>query len=210
MQKKVEFVAKNTEDAMAEAVKKLHISSDKIFVNVLGELPEGLNCEALVDVNLTLEGKKYLEGILKAMNIGYHIEARSVNGEEQIHYIVDSYENSLLIGVKGKTLEALQILVRNLISTYTKDHIITSLDIGGYRSNRTHQLEILATKTAKEVAKTKVAVKLQPMNSFERRVIHEKLSDWRDVYTESEGEGEDRAIVIKPKENNKANKDILF
>ncbi len=201
MQKKVEFVAKNTEDAMAEAVKKLHISSDKIFVNVLGELPEGLNCEALVDVNLTLEGKKYLEGILKAMNIGYQIEARSVNGEEQIHYIVDSYENSLLIGVKGKTLEALQILVRNLISTYTKDHIITSLDIGGYRSNRTHQLEILATKTAKEVAKTKVAVKLQPMNSFERRVIHEKLSDWRDVYTESEGEGEDRAIVIKPKEN---------
>ena len=201
MQKKVEFVAKNTEDAMAEAVKKLHISSDKIFVNVLGELPEGLNCEALVDVNLTLEGKKYLEGILKAMNIGYQIEARSVNGEEQIHYIVDSYENSLLIGVKGKTLEALQILVRNLISTYTKEHIITSLDIGGYRSNRTHQLEILATKTAKEVAKTKVAVKLQPMNSFERRVIHEKLSDWRDVYTESEGEGEDRAIVIKPKDN---------
>lgn len=200
MQKKVEFIAKNTEEAMAEAVKKLHISSDKIFVNVLGELPEGLNCEALVDVNLTLEGKRYLEGILKALNIGYQIEARSIGGEQQIHYIVDSYENSLLIGVKGKTLEALQILLRNLISTYTKDHIITTLDIGGYRSNRAHQLEILATKTAKEVAKTKVAVKLQPMNSFERRVIHEKLSDWRDIYTESEGEGENRAIVIKPKQ----------
>ena len=200
MQKKVEFIAKNTEDAMAEAVKKLHISSDKIFVNVLGETLDGeLNCEALVDVNLTLEGKRYLEGILKALNIGYQIEARSVGGEQQIHYIVDSYENSLLIGVKGKTLEALQILLRNLISNYTKDKIISSLDIGGYRSNRAHQLEILATKTAKEVAKTKVAVKLQPMNSFERRVIHEKLSDWRDIYTESEGEGENRAIVIKPK-----------
>ncbi len=198
MQKKVEFIAKNTEEAMAEAVKKLHISADKIFVNVLGELPEGLNCEALVDVNLTLEGKRYLEGILKALNIGYQIEARSIGNEQQIHYIVDSYENSLLIGVKGKTLEAFQILIRNLISTYTKDHIITTLDIGGYRSNRAHQLEILATKTAKEVAKTKVAVKLKPMNSFERRVIHEKLSDWRDVYTESEGEGENRAIVIKP------------
>ena len=107
MQKKVEFIAKNTEEAMAEAVKRLHISSDKIFVNVLGELPEGLNCEALVDVNLTLEGKKYLERILKALNIGYQIEARSVGGEQQIHYIVDSYENSLLIGVKGKTLEAM-------------------------------------------------------------------------------------------------------
>ena len=200
MQKKIEFIAKNTEEAMAEAVKKLHISSDKIYVNVLGELPEGLNCEALVDVNLTLEGKKYLEGILKALNIGYQIEARSIGSEQEIHYIVDSYENSLLIGVKGKTLDALQLLVRNLISTYTKDHIVTTLDIGGYRSNRAHQLEILATKTAKEVAKTKVAVKLKPMNSFERRVIHEKLSDWRDIYTESEGEGENRAIVIKPKQ----------
>ena len=200
MQKKVEFIAKNTDEAMSEAVKKLHISSDKIFINILGELPEGLNCEALVDINLTLEGKKYLEGILKALNIGYQIEARSIGAEQEIHYIVDSYENSLLIGVKGKTLDALQLLVRNLISTYTKDHIVTTLDIGGYRSNRAHQLEILATKTAKEVAKTKVAVKLKPMNSFERRVIHEKLSDWRDIYTESEGEGENRAIVIKPKQ----------
>ena len=201
MQKKVEIIAKNTEEAMAEAVKKLHISSDKIFINVLGEFEDGLNCEALVDINLTLEGKRYLEGILKALNIGYQIEARSVNGEEQIHYIIESYENSLLIGIKGRTLEALQILLRTLISTYTKDHIITSLDIGGYRSNRSHQLEILATKTAKEVAKTHVAVKLQPMNSYERRVIHEKLSEWRDVYTESEGEGENRAIVVKPKNN---------
>ena len=199
MQKKVEFIAKTQEEAMQEAIKRLHISSDKIFVNILGELPEGLNCEALVDVNLTLEGKKYLENILKALNIGYQIEARSVNGEEQIHYIIDSYENSLLIGVKGRTLEALQILLRNLISSYTKDRVVTTLDIGGYKSNRARQLEILATKTAKEVASTKQPVKLQPMNSFERRIIHEKLSDWRDVYTESEGEGEDRARVVKPR-----------
>ncbi|RIA75547.1 spoIIIJ-associated protein [Anaeroplasma bactoclasticum] len=199
MQKKFEFIAPSADEAMDTAVQKLHIASDKIYVNVLGETEDGVNCEALVDVNLTLEGKKYLEGILKALGIGYQIEARSINGEEQIYYMIDSYENSLLIGVKGKTLEALQILLRNLISTYTKDHVITSLDIGGYRSNRARQLEILATKTAKEVVKTKVQVKLQPMNSYERRIIHEKLADWRDVYTESEGEGENRAIVIKPK-----------
>ena len=199
MQKKVEFIAKSQDDAMQEAIKRLHISSDKIFINILGELPDGLNCEALVDVNLTREGKKYLENILKALNIGYQIEARSVNGEEQIHYIIDSYENSLLIGVKGRTLEALQILLRNLISSYTKDHIVTTLDIGGYKNNRARQLEILATKTAKEVISTKNPIKLEPMNSFERRIIHEKLSDWRDVYTESEGEGENRAIVVKPR-----------
>ena len=198
MQKKVEFVAANIDEAMDIAVKKLHISSEKIFINVLGELPEGLNCEALIDVNLTLEGKRYLEGILRALNVGYQLEARSV-GDSQIYYNIDSNENPLLIGVKGKTLESLQVLVRNLISTYTKDKIVTTLDIGAYKSNRSHQLEILATKTAKEVAKTKIAVRLNPMNSYERRIIHEKLSDWRDVYTESEGEGENRAIVIKPK-----------
>ena len=199
MQKKFEFTAPSADLAMDAAVKKLHISSDKIYINVLGETADGVNCEALVDVNLTLEGKKYLEGILKALGIGYQIEARSINGEEQLYYMIDSYENSLLIGVKGKTLEAIQILLRNLIYTYTKEHIIASVDVGGYKNNRAHQLEILATKTAKEVVKTKVAVKLQPMNSYERRIIHEKLAEWRDVYTESEGEGENRAIVIKPK-----------
>ncbi len=199
MQKKVEFIAASQEEAMEEAVKRLHLSSEKIFINILGELPEGLNCEALVDVNLTWEGKKYLENILKSMGIGYRIEARSVG--TQIYFNIDSNENPLLIGIKGRTLEALQVLVRTLISTYTKDKIITTLDIGEYRSNRARQLEILATKTAKEVVKTKLPVKLQPMNSYERRIIHEKLSEWRDVYTESEGEGEERAIVIKPKIN---------
>ncbi|HCD73373.1 MAG TPA: single-stranded DNA-binding protein, partial [Helicobacter sp.] len=175
MQRKIEIIAPTVDAAMEEAVKRLHIASDKIFINVLGELPEGLNCEALVDINLTLEGKKYLENILKALNIGYQLEARSV-GDSQIYYNIDSNENPLLIGIKGKTLDAMQVLVRTLISSYTKDQIITTLDIGAYRSNRAHQLEILATKTAKEVVKTKVAVKLQHMNSYERRIIHEKLS----------------------------------
>jgi spoIIIJ-associated protein len=139
------------------------------------------------------------------MHIGYQIEARSINNEEQIHYLIDTYENSLLIGVKGKTLEALQTLVRNLISSYTKEKVVTTLDIGGYKSNRARQLEILATKTAKDVIKSKQPIKLKPMSAFERRIIHEKLAEWRDVFTESEGEGENRAIVIKPsnkEENN--------
>ena len=184
MQKKIEFIAKNQDEANEIAVSKLHLPLEKIFINVLGELPEGLNCEALVDVNVTLEGKKYLEGILKSLGIGYRIEARSLNGEKELHYLIDTYENSLLIGVKGKTLDALQVLLRQVVQQYSDEHLIVSLDIGGYRQNHIRQLEILATKTAKEVVRTKVAVKLNPMNSFERHVIHEKLSDWHDVYTE--------------------------
>lgn len=198
MQKKIEFVAKNSETALSEAVEKLHISSDKIYINVLGEIAEGTNVEALVDVNLPLEGKRYLEGILQALEVEYQIESRTKGGEEEIYYVINSNENPLLIGSKGKTLDAFLTLVKTLVHNYTKEHIVMSLDIGNYRSNRVRQLEILATKTAKSVARSKVSCKLDPMNSYERRIIHEKLSEWHDVYTESEGEGKERALVIKP------------
>lgn len=196
MQKKIEIQASSLLEATQIAVAKLHVSEEKLFLNEIGEN----TYEALLDVNLALEGRKYLESILNAMGIEqFNIEVRTIGQESEIHYVIDSNENPLLIGTKGHTLEALQTLIKNLIGSYTKDYIVVTLDIGSYRANRIHQLEILATKTAKSVAKTRIAVKLDPMNSFERRVIHEKLADWRDVYTESEGEGEQRAIVIKPK-----------
>lgn len=196
MQKKIEIQASSLLEATQIAVAKLHVSEEKLFLNEIGEN----TYEALLDVNLALEGRKYLESILNSIGIEqFNIEVRTIGQESEIHYVIDSSENPLLIGTKGHTLEALQTLIKNLIGSYTKDYIVVTLDIGSYRANRIHQLEILATKTAKSVAKTKIAVKLDPMNSFERRVIHEKLSDWRDVYTESEGEGEERAIVIKPK-----------
>ena len=199
MQKKLEIQASSLEEATSVAVSKLHVSEDKLFLNEIGEN----QYEALLDVSLALEGRKFLDGILKGIGVtDYNIEVRTVGAEEEIHYVIDSNENPLLIGTKGHTLESIQLLLKTLISTYTKDHIVITLDIGSYRANRIHQLEILATKTAKSVAKTKIEVKLDPMNSFERRVIHEKLADWRDVYTESEGEGEERAIVIKPKKQN--------
>ena len=192
MQKKISIEATSEEEALKLSVEKLHISADKIFINDLGDN----KYEALVDVDLALEGKRYLEGILSAIVLEQQIAVRR-NGDDEINYVIESSENPLLIGIRGKTLESLSLLIKNLLGTYTKDKLIVSLDIGNYRANRIRQLEILATKTAKEVAKTKVDAKLRPMNSFERRVIHEKLSDWHDVYTESEGEGEERAIVIK-------------
>ncbi len=192
MQRKIDIEATSEEEALKISVEKLHISADKIFINNLGDN----KYEALVDVDLALEGKKYLEGILNAIGLQYQIEVRR-SGEEEINYVIESNENPLLIGVKGKTLDSLSLLIKNLLGTYTKEKLIVSLDVGNYRANRIRQLEILATKTAKEVARTKVDVKLRAMNSFERRVIHEKLSEWHDVYTESEGEGEERAIVIK-------------
>lgn len=199
MQRKQEFICKTLDEGMELAVSYFHLSEEKIFLNILEENEDGFKVEALVDINLALEGKKYIESILQAMNITYQLEVRSLNNETEIYYNIHTDENPLLIGVKGKTLDALQLLVRNLLQTYTKELLVVNVDVGGYRETRKHQLEVLATKIAKDVAKSKVPVKLKPMSSYERRIIHNKLSEWRDVYTESEGEGTDRCLVIKPK-----------
>ena len=199
MQRKQEFICKTLDEGMELAVSYFHLSEEKIFLNILEEDEDGFKVEALVDINLALEGKKYIESILQAMGITYQLEVRSLNNETEIYYNIHTDENPLLIGVKGKTLDALQVLVRNLLQTYSKELVVVNVDVGSYRENRKHQLEVLATKIAKEVAKTKVPVKLKPMSSYERRIIHIKLSEWRDVFTESEGEGSDRCLVIKPK-----------
>ena len=199
MQRKQEFICKTLDEGMELAVSYFHLSEEKIFLNILEEDEDGFKVEALVDINLALEGKKYIESILQAMGITYQLEVRSLNNETEIYYNIHTDENPLLIGVIGKTLDALQVLVRNLLQTYSKELVVVNVDVGSYRENRKHQLEVLATKIAKEVAKTKVPVKLKPMSSYERRIIHNKLSEWRDVFTESEGEGSDRCLVIKPK-----------
>ena len=199
MQRKQEFICKTLDEGMELAVSYFHLSEEKIFLNILEEDENGYKVEALVDINLALEGKKYIESILQAMELTYQLEVRSLNNESEIYYNIHTDENPLLIGAHGKTLDALQVLVRNLLQTYTKELLVVNVDVGGYRENRKHQLEVLATKIAKEVAKTKVPVKLKPMSSYERRIIHNKLSEWRDVFTESEGEGSKRCLVIKPK-----------
>ncbi len=117
---------------------------------------------------------------------------------KEIYYHIYSEENALLIGRNGNTLRSLQYLVRNYLNSFTEEFVIVNVDIGNYNENRKKQLEILATKTAKEVAQTRIEVKLDPMNGYERRIIHTKLSEWRDVVTESVGEGDERSIIIKP------------
>jgi spoIIIJ-associated protein len=205
MLKRIEFEAKNLQEAEKYAVETLRIQKDKFKLTVLKEkkglfnIGSSATYEATPNVNLAVEGKVYLENILMTMEIKTRMEVRTLNDGEEIHFHVESDENALLIGREGRTLLGLQFMLRNYLNTFVEGHLIISLDIGNYHENRRKQLEILATKTAKEVAQTRIAVKLDPMNAYDRRIVHTKLSEWRDVITESEGEGEHRALVIKPK-----------
>ena len=204
MLKRIELEAKNENEARERAAEELRIQPDKIKITVTREkkglFAGGTNLyEAIPDVNLTLEGKTYLEGILQAMDVEFKMELRTKEDGREIHYNIQSSDNAVLIGREGRTLIALQHMLRSYLQTFVQSQITVTLDIANYFENHKRQLEILATKTAKEVARTKIEVKLDPMNAYDRRIVHTKLSEWRDVETESEGEGEERALVIKPK-----------
>ncbi len=205
MIKKIEIEAKNLAEAEQIAQEKLNASLDHIKITVIREKKGILGIgsstifEAALDINFAFEGKKFLEDIFASLNIEVSTEFRQRNEGLEIYYQIQSDENALIIGSEGRTLNAIQMLLRAYINKLSPRPIRVSLDIGGYKANRRKQLEILATKTAKEVAYTGVEIKLEPMNSYERRIIHTKLYDWRDVYTESVGEDEQRAVVIKPK-----------
>jgi len=201
--KKLQFEIKNLDEALDYASKELRIKKDFIDIEVLEKknmlkLKMNYLVEASVNIDPAEVGYKTLVELFQNMEIEAQIEMKRRNVIE-ISYQVNSTENPLLIGKNGKTLENIQFYIRNIVNSYSDERLIVLVDIGGYKENRKRQLEILATKTAKDVARTRIEAKLEPMNAYERRIIHTKLSDWRDVKTVSEGEGHGRHLVIKPK-----------
>ena len=124
------------------------------------------------------------------------IDAREKNIEVKIF----SDHNSILIGKDGRTLESLQNIVRQILYKYTEDEYKIILDVENYKEKKITNLERLAKRTAREVASTKIETKLDRMNSYERRIIHNALTNHKYVYTESMGEEPNRYVVIKPKE----------
>ncbi len=202
--KKIQFETKALNDqTLAYAAQELRVNKDFIELNVIEEKKSllGLNksyvVEARVDFNVINDGIEYLKNLLENMQVEAVIEGKQT-GERHILFSVEAKENPILIGKNGKTLDAIQNLVKNYINLYTDEFYVVLVDIGGYKEQRKKQLEILATKTAMEVVKSRTSSRLSRMNAYERRVIHTKLSDWRDVTTVSEGEEPNRYVVIKP------------
>ena len=197
------YSGKNEDELLSTSLNELNANTDEVYYDIKEEVTGSLFKSKKYHLTVVLKNdvidyiKSYLKEITDLMGISCNFEIQK--REEYIKVNIVSDSSSILIGKNGRTLDAIQTLVKNYVNLISNDKLIVSVDIGNYKEKRKHQLEILATKVAKEVAKTKIPVKLKPMSAFERRIIHTKLSDWRDVYTESEGEGEDRALVIKPK-----------
>ena len=131
--------------------------------------------------------------------MGLEVTFESKLREEQIYIKMYSNNNSILIGKDGKTLSSLMIIVKQMLNTQfgITPHLI--LDVENYKENQEKRIERLAKKLAREVVRTKVEIKLDNMNSYERRLVHNILSNDKKVYTVSEGEEPNRHVIIKLK-----------
>ena len=132
------------------------------------------------------------------MGLTVNLEVR--RKDSTINIKIFSDHNAVLIGKNGYTISALQTIVRQIIFNEIEDYVNVILDVENYKEKKIKGIEILAKRTAREVAKTKVEAKLDSMNSYERRIVHSLLSEDKYVYTESVGEEPNRCVVIKPKE----------
>jgi len=201
---KIEIEAKNLLEAQKKAEEELKIPLEKLSFKILKEKKGilGIGASSLFEVSweeetLINQGKKYLESILENLNVDFKIEV--LENDNEFSYNIQSDNEGLLIGRNGKTLESFTTLLRIFITGKSEEKIIVKLNIGDYHERRKNQLEIIATKTAKEVIRSGVPVKIDRLNSYERKIIHEKLSTWKNITTESVGENENRIIIIKPR-----------
>lgn len=196
------FTGKTKEEAIINACESLNAKEDELVIVEKEEkkslFSKKVEIEAITKYELNNEIKNYLLKIVKNMGIDAKIEIK--HREDTIIFNLIAPEKAILIGKNGRTVESLQNLTTQMLQTNLKTYYRFLVDVNGYRENKKRRLEKTAKYTAKEVAKTKIPAHLEPMNSYERRIIHNVLTNSKDVTTESEGEEPKRHVVIKPKE----------
>ncbi len=199
------FTGKTKEEALEKALTELKTNEDSIIVKVLSEKQGLLKKEVKIEVININDVINYLKDSVKEitslMNIESNLEVK--RREKNIIIKIYSDKNSILIGKNGKNLEALQNIIRQIVPQEVNNNYKIVLDIENYKDRKITNLERMAKQVAREVKMTKVEAKLEPMNSYERRAIHNILTNNKFVYTESVGEEPNRCVVIKPKEEKK-------
>ena len=192
---------KEVDVILDEILNESNLTKDEIIYTVndkKGKLFQGNLKEVTVYKKETInnEIKNYLKDLVE--NMGLEVSFEMNTKDERTTIKMYSNNNPILIGKKGQTLKALETLAKQKIQNETGIHYKITLDVSNYKDKIKRNLERLAITTAKEVVKTKIPVALDNMSSYERMIIHNKLTDFKGVKTESEGEEPERHIVIKP------------
>ncbi|MBE6159495.1 MAG: KH domain-containing protein [Lactobacillales bacterium] len=194
------FEAKTEEDALNKAMVELNCERANLFYKsefIEGKLFKG--SKYIVEVIEKSDVKEYINSFFKelATSMNISIETEILYNNESFNITLITSNNSLLIGKEGKNLQALQNILRQSLKVKTGISIKLNLDISNYKVKKLSTLEREIKKIAREVQKTKLDVSLDPMNSYERRHIHNLISEYENLTTESTGEGKERHIVIK-------------
>ena len=194
--KTLEMTGKTVNEALENALKSLNLTEDRVEYEVLDEGSKGfLNLIGAKPAKILDEVKLFLRNILNSMKVQAEIRIREEN--DIIHIDLTGPKMGIIIGYRGETLDALQYLTSLVVN---KDHNIpykkVVLDTENYRKKREETLIRVAEKTAYKVKKIRRPYKLEPMNPYERRIIHSALQDNEYVYTFSEGEEPHRRVVV--------------
>ena len=200
---KYKFEGKTKEEALEQAIFELGLKSDEYFVKE-NEIKKGIFKGTKVEIEIIKKEeiisfiKEYLTKLTADMGLEVKIESKTA--KDNLIITLYSDNNNILIGKNGRTLQALTTIIRQVIKKECDINFRFLLDVGEYKVKQQRNIERLAKQTAREVAHTKVEAKLDPMNSYERRLVHAVLNDNSKVYTESEGEEPNRYVVIKPRD----------
>ena len=201
----IEVSAKTVEDAISEAAIKLEVPSDKIeyevitegstgFLGLIGSKPAVI--KARKRFNLLDHTKDFLARLFKAMNVDVNSTVDYDEESRTMNIVFDGEDMGLLIGKRGQTLDSLQYLTNRVANKMQDGYVRVKLDTEDYRRRRKETLENLAKNIASKVKRTRRTVALEPMNPYERRIIHSALQSDPAVSTHSEGEEPYRKVVV--------------
>ncbi len=200
----IEISAKTVNDAITEACQKLLVTSDKLDYVVLEEGSLGFLgigaksavIKARVKSSIEDKAKDFLKEVFEAMNLIVVVNVTYDEDNRNMDIELSGDEMGVLIGKRGQTLDSLQYLVSLVVNKDVEDYIRVKVDTEDYRKRRKETLENLAKNIAYKVKRTKHSVSLEPMNPYERRIIHSALQNDKYVTTHSEGDEPFRRVVV--------------
>ncbi|MCQ2968671.1 MAG: protein jag [Clostridium sp.] len=203
----IEVNGRTVDEALQTALNELKVDKDKVTVEVIDEASRGFlsfigvkqaRIKVTVKRNAAEDARAFLDDVLKAM--GINAELKIKEEKEALFINISGDKMGLVIGYRGETLDSLQYLTSLVVNKNNKDEYIrVSLDTENYRQKREETLIRVAQKTAYKVKKSGRPYKLEPMNPYERRIIHSALKDYNDISTYSEGEEPFRRVVVSVK-----------
>lgn len=203
----IEVSAKNVEDAITEACQQLGATSDQIEYEVIESGSSGFlgiggkNAVIKVRRKFSIEDnvREFLDAVFSAMQMEVELLIKVDEEDKSIDIELKGENMGILIGKRGQTLDSLQYLTSLAVNKNLEDYYKVKVDTEDYRKRRRETLENLAKNIAYKVKRTRRSVNLEPMNPFERRIIHSTLQNDKYVTTHSEGEEPYRHVVVEPK-----------